>query len=136
MKYQNDWMKKADFLFIAHFCASAIFYCSYLKKPAQTKYHFLLERHETNLGTHYLLMPSKNYGNQKFWNFVKDLFARSLFLLYILFFFWMPSFERNHVSLLEFSFTSGAGVNGQAPYQAKITTLDKQTSYCPRLVQF
>ena len=41
-------------------------------------------------------------------------------------FLWTPSFEGNWVSLMGFSLTSGAGVDGNAPYQAQelqITTL-------------
>ena len=29
VEYQLDWMKIVDFLLIAHFCTSPIFYCSY-----------------------------------------------------------------------------------------------------------
>jgi hypothetical protein len=54
----------------------------------------------------------------------------------------MPSFEGNCVSLMGFSLTSGAGVDGNAPYQAQelqITTLANpgiQTNFLPpRLVQ-
>ena len=32
---------------------------------------------------------------------------------------WMPSFEGNWVSLMGFSLTYGAGVGGNAPYQAQ-----------------
>ena len=53
-----------------------------------------------------------------------------------------PSFEENWVSLMGFSLLSGAGVYGNAPYQAQelqITTLANpgiQTNFLPpRLVQ-
>ena len=57
-------------------------------------------------------------------------------------FLWTPSFEGNWVSLMGFSLTSGAGINGNAPYQAQelqITTLANpgiQTNFLsPRPVQ-
>ena len=31
VKYQLDWMKNVDFVLIAHFKATPIFYCSYFK---------------------------------------------------------------------------------------------------------
>ena len=34
VEYQLDWMKIADFLSIAHFCASPILYCSYLSSSS------------------------------------------------------------------------------------------------------
>ena len=52
-------------------------------------------------------------------------------------FLWTPSFEGNWVSLMGFSLTSGAGVDGNAPYQAQelqITTLANpgiQTNFLP-----
>ena len=56
--------------------------------------------------------------------------------LFVCLFSWTPSFEGNWVSLLGFSLTSRAGVDGNAHYQAQelqITTLAilgyKQTSY-------
>ena len=48
------------------------------------------------------------------------------FLGFVCLFLWTPSFEGNWVSLMGFSFTSRAGVDGKAPYQAQelqITTL-------------
>ena len=45
-----------------------------------------------------------------------------LFVLFL----WTPSFEGNRISLMEFSLKFGAGVDGNAPYQAQelqITTL-------------
>ena len=65
----------------------------------------------------------------------------SCFVLFVLFL-WMPSFEGNWVSPMGFSLTSGAGVDGNAPYQAQelqITTLVNpgiQTNFLPpRLVR-
>ena len=56
---------------------------------------------------------------------------------FVCLFLWMPSFEGNWVSLMGFSLTSGAGVDGNAPYQAQelqITTLANpgiQTNFLP-----
>ena len=52
-------------------------------------------------------------------------------------FLWTPSFEGNWVSLMGFSLMSGAGVDGNTPYQAQelqITTLANpgiQTNFLP-----
>ena len=52
-------------------------------------------------------------------------------------FFWKPSFEGNRVSLMGFNLTSGACVDGNAPYHAQelqITTLVNpgvQTNFLP-----
>ena len=57
--------------------------------------------------------------------------------LLVCLFLWTPSFEGNWVSLMGFSLTSGAGVDGNAPYQAQelqITTLANpgiQTNFLP-----
>ena len=64
------------------------------------------------------------------------LAMEGLFCLFVLFL-WTPSFEGNWVSLMGFSLTSGAGVDGNAPYQAQelqITTLANpgiQTNFLP-----
>ena len=65
-----------------------------------------------------------------------------ILFLFVCLFLWTPSFEGNWVSLMGFSLTSGAGVDGNAPYQAQelqITTLANpgiQTNFLPpRLVQ-
>ena len=61
--------------------------------------------------------------------------------LFVCLFLWTPSFEGNRVSLMGCSLTSRAGIDGNAPYQAKelhITTLANpgiQTNVLPpRLV--
>ena len=54
------------------------------------------------------------------WAFLKQKWVVVCLIL------WMPSFERNLVSLIGFSLTFEAGVDGNAPYQAlelQITTL-------------
>ena len=63
-------------------------------------------------------------------------------ILFVCLFLWTPSFEGNWVSLMGFSLTSGAGVDGKAPYQAQeleITTLAnpriKTNFLSPRPVQ-
>ena len=56
---------------------------------------------------------------------------------FVCLFFWTPSFKENWASLMGFSLTSGAGVDGNAPYQAQelqITTLANpgiQTNFLP-----
>ena len=53
-----------------------------------------------------------------------DCFAITEPVLFVYLFTWTPSFEGNWVSLMEFSLTSGAGVDDNAPYQdLQITTL-------------
>ena len=62
---------------------------------------------------------------------------RKVACLFVCLFLWTPSFEGNWVSLMGFSLTSGAGVDGNAPYQAQelqITTLANpgiQTNFLP-----
>ena len=57
--------------------------------------------------------------------------------LFVCLFLWTPSFEENWVALMGLSVTSGAGVDGNAPYQAQelqITTLSNpgiQTNFLP-----
>ena len=40
-------------------------------------------------------------------------------LLFVCLFLWKPSFEGSWVSLMGFSLTYGAGIDGDAPYQAQ-----------------
>ena len=60
-----------------------------------------------------------------------------VFCLFLFLFLWTPSFEGNWVSLMGFSLMSGAGVDGNAPYQSQelqITTLANpgiQTNFLP-----
>ena len=60
-----------------------------------------------------------------------------LSVLFVCLFLWTPSSEGNRVSLVGFSLMSGAGVDGNAPYQAQelqITTLANpgiQTKFLP-----
>ena len=69
-----------------------------------------------------------------------DLITVVLFCFVL--FLWAASFEWNWVSLMGFSLTSGAGIDGNAPYQAQelqITTLANpgiQTNFLPRLGRF
>ena len=57
--------------------------------------------------------------------------------LFVCLFLWMPAFEGNWVSLMGFSLMSGAGIDGNTPYQAQelqITTLVNpgiQTNFLP-----
>ena len=67
------------------------------------------------------------------WGCIQDGVVLFCFVLFL----WTPSFEGNWVSLMGFSLTSGAGVDGNAPYQAQelqITTLANpgiQTNFLP-----
>ena len=74
--------------------------------------------------------------------FVEKKMKKNL-VWFVCLFLWTPSIEGNWVSLMGFSLTSGAGVDGNAPYQAQelqITTLANpgiQTNFLPpRRVQF
>ena len=58
--------------------------------------------------------------------FTPDKLVGPYGILFVCLFLWTPSFEGNWVSLMGFSLMSGAGVNGNNPYQAQelqITTL-------------
>ena len=67
------------------------------------------------------------------------LYWKVLFCLFVCLFLCPPSFKGNWVSLMGFSLTPGAGVDGNAPYQAqelqlllfiKINTLNSFHSWC------